>query len=476
MQRFLAFDLGAESGRAVLGELQSGRLTMRELHRFPNQPVQIGSLHWDVLRLWREMQQGLRAAPEVDSIGVCTWGVDYALLGEDGVLLENPYHYRDKRTDGVMDSVFARVSADEIYEQTGSQFMQINTLYQLYAAAQRTPRLLSAAEHFITVPDLLNFWLSGAITCEYTNATTTQMFNPRTRDWAWQLLDRLDLPARIFGPVIEPGSVLAQKGKQRIIAPACHDTGSAVAAIASDQHTAFVSSGTWSLVGAEVAEPVITPEARAFNFTNEGGVGGTIRLLKNVMGMWLLQSCRQCWGVEDYASLVAMAHPEPVFRSLVDPDHPSFLHPDNMPGAIAEFCRSTDQPVPVTHSDYVQVIFESLALKYRYVLECLQKVTGARYRDIRVVGGGARNAKLNQYTADATGCRVLAGPVEATALGNLAMQLVGSAAVGSIAEARQIISDSYPPETYEPRGRAGWDEAYRRFQRYLQQSVRTATQ
>jgi rhamnulokinase len=476
MQRFLAFDLGAESGRAVLGELDSGRLTMRELHRFANEPVLTDALRWDVLRLWRDMQQGLRQAPEVDGMGVCTWGVDYALLGENGILLENPYHYRDKRTDGVMEQVLERVSADEIYQQTGAQFMPINTLYQLYAAARRTPKLLQVAERFLTVPDLLNYWLSGVIACEYTNATTTQMFNPRTRDWAWPLLEQLDLPARLFGPVIEPGSVLARKGKCAIIAPACHDTGSAVAAIQSGKETAFISSGTWSLMGAEVAEAVITPEARALNFTNEGGVGGTIRLLKNIMGMWLLQSCRRCWKVEDYASLVALARSEPVFTSLIDPDDRSFLHPEDMPSAIASFCRETDQPVPATESDFVQCILESLALKYRYVLEGLQRVTGMRCREIRVVGGGARNARLNQYTADATGCRILAGPVEATALGNIVMQMAGSGAVASIAEARQIVAASFPPEVYEPGQTRDWDTAYIRFQQYVQQAVRTASQ
>ncbi|HYI95990.1 MAG TPA: rhamnulokinase family protein [Bryobacteraceae bacterium] len=468
MRRYLAFDLGAESGRAVIGTLEDGRLSIEELHRFANEPVKAReTLHWDVLRLWHEIRTGLAKAPQVDGIGIDTWGVDFALLDESGALLQNPVHYRDQRTDGVPELVFQHVPPDEIYESTGVQFMQINTLFQLYALKEKQPKLLEAARHFITVPDLLNYWLTGNITCEYTNATTTQMFDARARDWAWPMLDRLGLPTRLLQPVTEPGSVIGSFGGSTVIAPACHDTGSAVAAIEASGDTAFISSGTWSLMGTEAPAPIVTPQARAFNFTNEGGVGGTTRVLKNIMGMWLLQGCRKQWNATDYASLVALAKPVPELTSLVDPDDPAFLHPDDMTAAIDNFCRSTNQPVPAGQAAYVQTIFESLALKYRYVLESLSELTGETYRTIRVVGGGARNRVLNQYLADATNCRVLAGPVEATALGNLVMQMVGSGAVNSIAEGRSIVARSFPADVYKPSGAGAWDSAYARFRQML---------
>jgi rhamnulokinase len=468
MRRYLAFDLGAESGRAVIGTLDDARLSIEELHRFPNEPVKAGgALHWDVLRLWHEIQCGLARAPHVDGIGIDTWGVDFALLDEAGALLQNPVHYRDQRTDGIPARVFQRVSADEIYESTGVQFMQINTLFQMYALSEKHPKLLKAARHFLTVPDLLNYWLTGRITCEYTNATTTQMFDARARDWAWPMLGRLDIPAHLLQPVTQPGTVIGSHGSAAVIAPACHDPGSAVAAILASGSTAFISSGTWSLMGTEAPEPIVTPQARAFNFTNEGGVGGTTRVLKNIMGMWLLQGCRKQWNAADYASLVALAKPAPDLTSLIDPDHPSFLHPEDMTSAIDSFCKSTNQRAPATQAAYVQTIFESLALKYRYVLESLSELTGETYRAIRVVGGGARNRVLNQYVADATNCRVIAGPVEATALGNLVMQLVGSGAVDSIASGRDIVARSFPADVFEPNGAGAWDIAYARFRQMI---------
>jgi rhamnulokinase len=475
MRRYVAFDLGAESGRAVLGTLDAGVLSIQELHRFANEPVNAGgTLHWDVLRLWHELRRGLSLAPEIDSVGVDTWGVDFALLDEAGALIQNPVHYRDTRTDGIAERVFEIVGPDEIYDSTGVQFMQINTLFQVFALAQQNPSLLRSARHFITIPDLLNYWLTGRITCEYTNATTTQMFDTRARDWARPLLAKLGIPTLCLEPVIEPGSVIGplrrELGHARVIAPACHDTGSAVAAIQASGDTAFISSGTWSLMGTEAPAPVITPQARAYNFTNEGGVGGTTRVLKNIMGMWLLQSCRKQWQTSDYATLVAMAKPKPDLKSLIDPDYASFLHPDDMGAAIRGFCEGTQQPGPQTQAEYVQTIFESLALKYRYVLECLSQVTGQTYRTIRVVGGGARNAVLNQYLADATGCRVMAGPVEATALGNIVMQLVATGAVESIAAGREIVARSFPPDVFEPRQSAAWDQGYIRFRQLVQAS------
>jgi rhamnulokinase len=463
MMRYLAFDLGAESGRALVATVDGGKLSMEEIHRWANEPVRAGgTLYWDVLRLWHEMRIALVNA-----------------LDKSGALLQNPVHYRDSRTDHIAPKLFEIVPAEELYALTGVQFMQINTLFQVFALSRSNPAILGAARHFVTVPDLLNYWLTGRITCEYTNASTTQMLDANTRDWARDMLASIGFPTHILQPLTEPGSVLGslrpELGEGVVIAPACHDTGSAVAAIEASGDTAFISSGTWSLMGTESPSPIITPVSRLHNFTNEGGVGGAIRLLKNIMGMWLLQCCRKQWNTVDYGSLVALAKAEPVLASIVDPDHPSFLHPESMTAAIDAYCRSTHQPVPVGAAGYVQAIFESLALKYRYVLESLAEVTGQTYRRIRVIGGGARNATLNQYVADATGCVVIAGPVEATALGNIAMQMVATGAVDSIAAGRELIASSFPAQVFEPRGSGAWDAAYARFKQYVQ-GAKSATQ
>jgi rhamnulokinase len=473
-KHYLAFDLGAESGRAILGRFSSGVLEVNEIRRFPNEPVRTGnSLHWDVQRLWLEMQRALsESMPQLDSIGVDTWGVDYALIGETGELLENPYHYRDCRTDGTLEAVLAKVPRERIYSLTGVQFMQINTLYQLYAACQSTPRLIDAAEAVVTIPDLLNYWLTGTLSSEYTNATTTQLIDARTRSWSTELIAELGLPRRLFQTLVEPGAAIGKAGRTGtpVIAPACHDTGSAVASISMSRESVFLSSGTWSLLGAELAEPVMTAKARELNFTNEGGVCGTVRVLKNIAGLWLLQSCRRCWNKDvSYDDLLtAAADRRHEFQSLFDPDNPAFLHPENMATAIAEYCRTTGQPVPADPPACTRAILESLALKYKVVLESLEEITGTRFREIRVVGGGARNRLLNQFTADATGRPVVAGPVEATALGNIAMQMLATGAVGSLQEARAVIDQSFPTERFEPASADRWESPYRRFRQYLQ--------
>jgi rhamnulokinase len=482
--QFLAFDLGAESGRAVLGTLRSGILDVTEVHRFVNEPVrQNGSLHWDVLRLWYEIKRGLdrAAAGHIDSVGVDAWGCDYALLGECGTLVQNPYHYRDARTDGVMEEVFTRVSREEIYAITGIQFLPFNTLYQLYAACRATPRLVDAADAFGTIPDLVNFWLTGNITSEFTNATTTQFVDARTRGWATDLLRALDIPTRLLPQLVEPGTVIGAIAGDApaavvgtpVVAPACHDTGSAVAAVSADAHRAFISSGTWSLLGTELTAPVITPQSRELNFTNEGGVDGTTRLLKNIGGMWLLQSCRRDWAAQglelDYEKLLALARDcQPAFRSLFDPDHGSFLHPPSMVQAIAAYCRDTGQPAPEHPAAYARAILESLAFKYRVVLESMERLTGIAITEIRIVGGGSRNRLLNQFTADATGRDVIAGPVEASALGNIAMQMVATGAAGSLAEARVVIERSFPVERFQPIESERWLSHYSRFHEYLE--------
>lgn len=480
---YLAFDLGAESGRAVLGYLNSGVLRIEEVHRFPNEPVEYGgSLHWDVARLWLEIRKTLTLLKEnrLDGIGVDTWGVDYALLGDGGELLQNPYHYRDPRTKGVMDDVFRIVPKEDIYRSTGIQFMPINTLYQLFAAKVNTPRILDAATRLITIPDLLNYWLTGNAVCEYTNATTTQMVDPRTRTWATDLITRLGLPSRLLPKIVEPGTVIGKLRSElaggsalvgtRVIAPACHDTGSAIAAISAREGTAFLSSGTWSLVGTEVDAPVITDEALRLNFTNEGGVNRTTRLLKNVMGLWMLRCCRQSWAADgreyDYRELMELASRETAFQHLVDPDDGSFLSPDNMVAAIDSYCSKTHQPIPATPGAYARAILESLAMKYRFVIRSLETLIHRPIDQIRVIGGGSKNRLLNQFTADATGKRVLAGPAEATAIGNIAIQILATGNADSLEDVRAIVDRSFATETFEPTDPGRWDREAQRFQQY----------
>jgi len=482
---YLAFDLGAESGRAILAHLRSGILTTQEVHRFRNESVEYGgSLHWDVPRLWWEIRKTLAGLQNMQlaGIGVDSWGVDYALLGERGELLQNPYHYRDSRTAGIMAKVFAKVPKEELYNATGIQFMPINTLYQLCAANEQTPSLLHAAQQFLMIPDLFHYWMTGNAVCEFTNATTTQFVDPRTRRWAKDLLAKLGLPGTLLGPIVEPGTVVGTLATRiakdtaiqqtPVIAPATHDTGSAVAAISARDGTAFLSSGTWSLLGTEVDAPVLTAEALRLNFTNEGGVCGTTRLLKNVMGLWMLQACQQAWSAEghcpEHADLMQCAAREEAFLSLVDPDHESFLRPVNMLAAIDQSCVRTHQPAPKSPGTYVRAILESLAFKYRLVLRDLEHVTHRKIEQIRVIGGGSKNRLLNQMTADATGKKVIAGPAEATALGNIAMQILATDAAGSLAEVRAMIDRSFPAEVFIPSETDKWDARAERFEQYCE--------
>jgi rhamnulokinase len=380
-----------------------------------------------------------------------------------------------------MEAVFERASRERIYATTGIQFLQINTLVQLFAACRLTPEVVDAARTLATIPDLLNFWLTGRLCSEYTVATTTQFVHATERRWATKLIEQIGLPSRLLTPIVEPGTAVGSLRSDvsstlagtTVIAPACHDTASAVASVNAGGNRAFISSGTWSLLGTELTAPIITTSARDLNFTNEGGVCGTIRFLKNITGLWLLQSCRDAWAASgqdvQYGELIASAaDPRLAFQSLIDPDHHMFLNPANMPESICEYCRQTAQPEPSTPAAFARAILESLAFKYRVVLESLERLTGIRVEEIRIVGGGARNRLLNQLTADATGRSVVAGPVEATALGNIAMQLVATGAVGSIAEARQAIERSFPVERFEPSAHDRWDAEYRRFQDYLE--------
>jgi rhamnulokinase len=485
----LAIDLGAESGRAVLGHFERGRLSLTEVRRFPNTPIaDSGTLRWDVQALWEHTRQAvLEASDTIASVGVDAWGCDYALLDDRGELVERPYHYRDHRTDAAMASAFTRVPRDEIYRVTGIQFLPFNTLFQLHAARTTEPRLFDRAAALVTIPDLMHYWLvrpsraggglTGRVACEYTNATTTQCVDARTRSWATSLLERLGLPVRLFGPLVEAGTPLGplrlpegRVSAATVVAPACHDTGSAVAAVRASGATAFLSSGTWSLLGIEVPAPVITDRALALNFTNEGGVLGSTRLLKNIAGLWLLQACRRDWAArgetlsyDEIAAAAALLQP----GAVIDPDDPAFLNPANMPEAIADACRRTGQQAPGDPAAFARTIFDSLALKYRVVLEWLEELTGKTLTTIRVVGGGARNRLLNQLIADATGRVVIAGPVEATALGNLAMQLLATGRVASLDEARDVIERSFPTERFESQHTNTWEPAYRRLRELM---------
>ncbi len=481
---YLAFDLGAESGRAVLGRLDGDSLSLATLCRFANGPVRVmGSYYWDALRLFQELKDGLslyrrEQGQALDGIGLDTWGVDFGLLGADDQLLGNPHHYRDPRTEGMLAAAFQAVPREVIFGQTGIQFMEINTLYQLLAMRRHGDGALDAARALLMMPDLFNFWLTGEKSCEFSDATTTQCFDPRTGDWAWDLLKWLELPTDVFLPVVQPGTVIGPLredvadetglGAVPVMAPACHDTGSAVAAVpAEGEDFCYISSGTWSLMGVEVRDPVITADSLAFNFTNEGGVCGTYRLLKNIMGLWLVQECRRTWAAEgsdfSYDALTALAAEAPSFGSLLDPDAHEFLRPGDMPARIREFCRATNQRVPETHGEIVRSALESLALKYRWVLERLEVMLGRRLNVLHIVGGGSQNRLLCQLAADATQRPVVAGPVEATAAGNVLMQALARGRLGSLADARHVVRRSFDVVRYEPRPGGGWDDAYARF-------------
>ena len=480
--RFLAVDFGAESGRGVIGLLDDGRLRLEEVHRFPNGPVRVlDSLHWDPLRLLSEMKTAIaRAAQagELQGIGVDTWGVDFGLLGRGDELLGNPHHYRDRRTDGMLEEAFRRVPREEVFARTGIQFMKINTLYQLLAMRVQGSPLLDAAETFLMMPDLFHFFLTGSKGVEFSIATTSQCYDPRARAWATGLLEKMGIPTGMLPQIIAPGTGIGPllpsvaeetgAGAVPVIAPAGHDTGSAVAAgPPRRQDWCYIYSGTWSLRGIESPEPLVDERSLRYNFTNEGGVGGTIRFLKNIMGLWLVQECRRTWERQgraySYDELARAATDAPAFVSLLDPDDESFLAPGDMPAAIRAFCARTGQPQPDGVGATVRCCLESLALKYRWVLEKLEEIRGRRLETIHIVGGGSQNRLLDQLAADATGRPVVTGPVEATAIGNVLMQAIGRGYLGSLDDAREVVRRSFDVETFEPKPGAGWDDAYARY-------------
>ncbi len=467
----LTVDLGAESGRVMAVHYRDDTLHVQELHRFPNTSVTVrGTLYWDVLRLWRNIQAGIAKgmALQPASIGVDTWGVDFAVLDAAGDLLGNPVHYRDRRTDGMLERVIARVGKEAIFAQTGIQFMPINTLYQMMSLVERQSPQLAGAQTFLTVPDLFNYWLAGEKVCEFTNATTTQLFNPRTDTWATALMDALGIPARIFPPIVQPGTRLGMYDSVPVIAPASHDTGSAVAAVpAQTSHYAYISSGTWSLVGVEVPEPIITPAALAANVTTEGGVAGTYRLLKNVMGLWIIQQCRATWEAQGhtytYDDLVWLALGAAPLHTFIDPNDARFLPPGDHRRLVQAMCAERGQPVPHTPGEIVRCVFESLALTYRHVLDTVHTLAGTSSEVIHIVGGGSQNRLLCQMTANATGLPVVAGPVEATVLGNALVQFIALGELRNIAEARALVATMDDGQRYEPQDTAMWEDAYERY-------------
>lgn len=481
-KRVLAFDFGASSGRAIIGTLDNGRITLNEVHRFSNDPVTVnGTFYWDVLRLFHEIKQGLLKAKQAggfDSIGIDTWGVDFGLLDKDGVLLENPVHYRDKRNIGMVEKAAKYIGKDEMYKLTGIQFMDFNTAFQLLSIKENRPELLARAESLLFMPDLFAYFLTGNKVSEYSIATTSQLVDINTRDWSKEMLEKLGLPEKIFNRIVPSGSVTGYLSdeiceelgleKVPVIAVCGHDTQSAVTAVPSEKEDfAFISSGTWSLFGTETKKPIVNDLSYSFNVTNEGGFGYSTAFLKNICGLWLIQESRRQWireGKEySYAELEKAALREKPFARFIDPDAPEFAVPGNLPARIAEYCRRTGQSVPENEGQTVRCIYESLALRYRAVLEGIEKCTGKNYDSLNVVGGGTKDTLLCKMTADACNITVYAGPIEATVMGNVAVQLISGGDIADVIEARRIIANSGQLKCYSPENTAAWDEAYEKF-------------
>jgi rhamnulokinase len=483
MTSLAAVDLGAQSGRVAVGRFDGERLDVAEVHRFANVPVRTrGTLSWDILRIYRDVLDGLRAAARgaghVDSVAVDSWAVDFGLIDHNGRLLQNPIHYRDGRRARTMDAVLENVPARELYERTGIQLIPINTIFELAAMAAERDPALAAAQKLLLIPDLVHYWLCGAQTSELTNATTTQCFDPRRREWAGDLLERLDVPARLLPDVVPPGSRLSRLDREvaddtrlrgaAVVAVATHDTASAVVAVPFRvPGSVFVSAGTWSLIGVEVDKPLISDATFSANLTNEGGVEGTFRLLRNLAGLWLVHECRRSWAQEghhySFDQLVDLAKQAPALRSFIEPNDPTFVEPGDMPARVRAFCAHTGQAEPVEPGAVVRCILESLALKHAETVELLASVTGIPPTEIHVVGGGARNELLCRWTADASGLPVHAGPEEATLLGNLLVQAMSLGEIASLAEAREVVAASTMPVTYEPQETSEWREARERF-------------
>jgi len=472
MKNFLAIDIGASSGRAILGVLDGGRLATEEIARFPNRIVRDG-IHWmwDLPALRDEIINALRTVAErkidIESVGIDTWGVDFALFGKDGRLMRNPYCYRDPYTDGEPERFFTQIPAEKVYDITGIQVMNFNSLFQLSALRREDDASLRDVGKILFIPDALSYMLTGRMVCEYTIASTSQMLNPRTGEFSEVLLDALGLERGNFGEMVLPGvqigtltpevQRLTGLGPVAVKAAAGHDTASAVAAVpASGGNFAYLSSGTWSLMGIETEKPIITEASRAMNFTNEGGIGGTVRFLKNICGMWLLEQCRAEWGDVTYDLLIEEALAEEPFGILLNPDDSNFSAPASMTAAFCEYCKATGQKIPERRGQYTRAIFDSLALRYRQVFGWLKDLAPFPIEKLHIIGGGARNKLLNQFTANAVGVPVIAGPVESTAIGNIMVQ-------SGVANPRDIIAASVDTETFLPQDVLTWDDAFEKF-------------
>jgi rhamnulokinase len=482
---FLAFDLGAASGRAILGQLESGRLYIKEIHRFTNAMLAVrGRLHWDILRLLEEMKKSLAIAAQETQIGsfaIDTWGVDFGLLDRDGKILGLPFAYRDTHTQGAMEKFFGQIPRERIYFLTGIQFLTFNSLFQLFVMKKDDPALFEQAHDLLFMPDLFYYFLTGEKKTEFTFATTSQLYNPRKMEWEKELFDALGISRSLMQEVVQPGvfignldvKISCDMGRRDIpaVAVATHDTASAVASVPSQRKDwAFISSGTWSLMGIEIEEPIINNLALRLNFTNEGGVGGTFRFLKNITGLWLVQKCREAWKTKkqfSYDQLMSMAQEATSYRFFVDPDWDGFLNPENMPKAIQSYCIRTEQKRPRSYAEFVRGICESLALKYRYVLDEIRQLSPIPIRKIHIIGGGVKNRVLCQFTANATGLPVVAGPAEAASIGNIMMQSKAHGDIPSLSRMREVISGSFEFSVYEPMQTNEWEMAYERFQRLL---------
>lgn len=481
-KRVLAFDFGASSGRAMIGIYDGDTIKLQEVHRFSNDPVIInGVMYWDTLRLFYEIKQGIVKAKHAggfQSIGIDTWGVDFGLLDEKGYLLENPIHYRDERTKGLIEESFRYIPKDEFYSITGNQFMELNTVFQLLALKLQRPELLSRVDSLLLTPDLFTYMLTGVKSAEYSIATTTQLLDARERVWSDRVIEALGLPKHIFQDIVPSGTIVGQLSdeiceelgveKTDVVSVASHDTQSALIAVpAEEKDFIFLSCGTWSLLGTELDAPIINEKSEKYNITNEGGYDNKITFLKNIIGLWLIQESRRQWIREGseygFGELEQMARETEAFLSFIDPDAPEFVPAGNVPRRIREYCKNTGQPAPASIGGIVRCINESLALKYRMALEEIEDCTGKHYDTIYMVGGGTQSKLLCQFTANSCGRRVVAGPIEATVLGNLALQLMASGDVGSLKEARELIMRSQKIESYEPQDAGVWEEAYVRF-------------
>lgn len=486
--KMLAVDLGAGSGRTIIGDFDGERIQLEDVHRFSNEPVKVcGSIYWDILRLFYDIKKGIikcknNHGKNISSIAIDTWGVDFGLLDAKGNLLGNPYHYRDARTEGMIEEAFKRVPKEEIFLETGIQFMNFNTIYQLLSMKINNDPLLEKTDKLLLLPDLLNYFLTGEKGTEFTIATTTQLYNPISNTWASHLINMIGLPSHIFTDINQPAKIIGKLSNNicdelgtnniPVVSVASHDTGSAVAAVpCDDEDYVYISSGTWSLVGVESPKPIINREVMELNFTNEGGINNTIRFIKNIMGLWLIQECKRQWEREgnlySFSELNNMAQSETPFLCYIDPDFHAFVLPGNMPKRIREYCKSTNQQVPKNEGQIIRCILDSLALKYRVAIECLEKIMGRGLNVIHIVGGGIQNRLLCQFTSNATNKRVLAGPVEATSIGNIMVQAMALREIGNIGEARQVIKKSFPIEVYEPQCIEQWEQAYYRFRKII---------